>query len=68
MIVHGETAGQAYLLFVPAMCDMVATSLMYIGLTITSASSFQVRCIPGSVLAQYISGDADLINLLLKMT
>ena len=31
-----------YLFIIPAMCDMVATSLMYVGLTMTSASSFQV--------------------------
>merc|ERR1711892_32597 len=31
-----------YLFIIPAMCDMVATSLMYVGLTMTSASSFQI--------------------------
>lgn len=27
---------------IPAMCDMVATSVMYIGLNLTFASSFQM--------------------------
>ena len=31
-----------YLFIIPAMCDMVATSMMYVGLTYTTASSFQV--------------------------
>merc|ERR1711892_343083 len=31
-----------YLFIIPAMCDMVATSMMYVGLTYTSASSFQI--------------------------
>nr|CAI5818774.1 unnamed protein product [Callosobruchus analis] len=30
------------ILFVPAMCDMTATSIMYIGLNLTNASSFQM--------------------------
>ena len=32
-----------YLFIIPAMSDMVATSMMYVGLTYTSASSFQVN-------------------------
>ena len=31
-----------YLFLIPAMCDMIATSTMYFGLTWTTASSFQV--------------------------
>ncbi|XP_050316084.1 solute carrier family 35 member F6 [Anthonomus grandis grandis] len=30
------------ILFIPAMCDMTATSIMYIGLNLTYASSFQM--------------------------
>lgn len=30
------------ILFVPAFCDMVATSTMYVGLNLTYASSFQM--------------------------
>jgi len=31
-----------YLFLIPAMCDMIATSTMYFGLTWTTASSFQI--------------------------
>ena len=62
MIMHGKTVGQAYLLFVPAMCDMVATSLMYIGLTITSASSFQVRCIQCPVMLSILHAVWKILN------
>ncbi|XP_064082161.1 solute carrier family 35 member F6-like isoform X2 [Macrobrachium nipponense] len=39
-----QEAGQfpKYIFFVPAMCDMLATSTMYLGLTLTYASSFQM--------------------------
>ena len=30
------------LLAIPALCDMIATSIMYVGLTMTYASSFQM--------------------------
>ncbi|XP_068206752.1 solute carrier family 35 member F6-like isoform X2 [Palaemon carinicauda] len=31
-----------YIFFIPAMCDMIGTSTMYLGLTLTYASSFQM--------------------------
>ncbi|KAG5890717.1 hypothetical protein JTB14_026023 [Gonioctena quinquepunctata] len=44
--VHGLTKGNRIfnplILFIPAMCDMTATSIMYIGLNLTYASSFQM--------------------------
>lgn len=44
----GNTNFRASILLPPAMCDMVATSTMYIGLTLTYASSFQM--LRGSVI------------------
>lgn len=41
-IVKGNQQFNPLLFFVPAMFDMVATTLMYIGLTMTFASSFQM--------------------------
>uniref|UniRef100_A0A2H8TMK8 Transmembrane protein C2orf18 n=1 Tax=Melanaphis sacchari TaxID=742174 RepID=A0A2H8TMK8_9HEMI len=41
-IVKGNQHFNPFLFFVPAMFDMVATTLMYIGLTMTYASSFQM--------------------------
>ena len=41
-VVKFRTFWSCYLLLPPAMCDMIATCVMYIGLTLTSASSFQV--------------------------
>lgn len=41
-IVKGNQQFNPFLFFVPAMFDMVATTLMYIGLTMTFASSFQM--------------------------
>lgn len=50
--VHELTKGNRdfnpFLLFFPAMCDMTATSIMYIGLNLTYASSFQM--LRGSVI------------------
>ncbi|KAF5297027.1 hypothetical protein FQA39_LY12241 [Lamprigera yunnana] len=44
--VHELTKGNRnfnqFSLFIPAMCDMTSTSLMYIGLNLTYASSFQM--------------------------
>ncbi|KAJ8921116.1 hypothetical protein NQ315_013586 [Exocentrus adspersus] len=44
--VHELTKGNRnfnpLILFIPAMCDMTATSIMYIGLNLTYASSFQM--------------------------
>ncbi|KAK5638532.1 hypothetical protein RI129_012827 [Pyrocoelia pectoralis] len=44
--VHELTKGNRdfnkFKLFIPAMCDMTSTSLMYIGLNLTYASSFQM--------------------------
>ncbi|CAL4135163.1 unnamed protein product, partial [Meganyctiphanes norvegica] len=37
-----------YIFYAPALCDMVATSTMYLGLTLTNASSFQM--LRGSVI------------------
>lgn len=31
-----------FIFFPPALCDVIATSLMYIGLNLTTASSFQM--------------------------
>ncbi|XP_050530933.1 solute carrier family 35 member F6-like [Daktulosphaira vitifoliae] len=41
-IIKGNQQFNPFLFFIPAMCDMVATSLMYIGLNFTYASSFQM--------------------------
>lgn len=41
-IVKGNQQFNPFLFFVPAMFDMIATTLMYIGLTMTYASSFQM--------------------------
>ena len=43
----GETAPtipkfNVFIFLPPALCDIIATSLMYIGLNLTSASSFQM--------------------------
>lgn len=44
--VHSLTKGNRnfnpLILFIPAMCDMTATSIMYVGLNLTYASSFQM--------------------------
>ena len=50
--IGGEEAPRAFspLVFLPpALCDMTATSVQYIGLTLTYASSFQVPCHPSSL-------------------
>jgi len=41
-LVKGNRSFNPLVLLPPAMCDMVATSVMYIGLTLTYASSFQM--------------------------
>ena len=41
-VIKFQNPRHGYLFFIPAMCDMVATSMMYVGLTWTTASSFQV--------------------------
>lgn len=41
-LVKGNRNFNVFIFFIPAMCDMVATSIMYIGLTLTYASSFQM--------------------------
>ncbi|VVC26387.1 Chloroquine-resistance transporter-like,Nucleotide-sugar transporter-related [Cinara cedri] len=41
-LVKGNQQFSPFLFFIPAMLDMVATTLMYIGLTMTYASSFQM--------------------------
>jgi len=39
---HGNLEFNKFVFLLPAMCDMTATSLMYIGLNFTYASSFQM--------------------------
>ncbi|XP_037041338.1 solute carrier family 35 member F6 [Bradysia coprophila] len=41
-LVKGNRTFNPFILFVPAMCDMIATSIMYVGLNLTYASSFQM--------------------------
>ncbi|XP_059620560.1 solute carrier family 35 member F6 [Phlebotomus argentipes] len=41
-LTKGNRDFNPFILFVPAMCDMIATSIMYIGLNLTYASSFQM--------------------------
>eukprot|EP00096_Caligus_rogercresseyi_P014440 TRINITY_DN6960_c0_g1_i2.p1 TRINITY_DN6960_c0_g1~~TRINITY_DN6960_c0_g1_i2.p1 ORF type:complete len:423 (+),score=100.03 TRINITY_DN6960_c0_g1_i2:169-1437(+) len=50
---------QSWIFFVPAMLDMSATSIMYVGLTLTSASSFQM--LRGAVII--FTGIASMIFL-----
>lgn len=40
--VRGSTSFSPFIFLPPALCDMTATSLMYIGLILTSPSSFQM--------------------------
>lgn len=47
-LVKGNRNFNPFVLFVPAMCDMIGTSIMYVGLTLTFASSFQM--LRGSVI------------------
>lgn len=47
-LVRGNQDFNPFILMPPAMCDMVATSLMYIGLNLTYPSSFQM--LRGSVI------------------
>uniref|UniRef100_A0A182VS07 MMS19 nucleotide excision repair protein n=1 Tax=Anopheles minimus TaxID=112268 RepID=A0A182VS07_9DIPT len=47
-LVQGNREFSPFILFVPAMCDMLATSLMYVGLNLTYPSSFQL--LRGSVI------------------
>lgn len=47
-ITAGSQEFSAFLLFPPAMCDMIGTSLMYVGLNLTNPSSFQM--LRGSVI------------------
>ncbi|XP_030765066.1 solute carrier family 35 member F6 [Sitophilus oryzae] len=41
-LTKGNRDFNPFILFIPAMCDMTATSIMYIGLNLTFASSFQM--------------------------
>ncbi|XP_055326910.1 solute carrier family 35 member F6 [Sitodiplosis mosellana] len=41
-LTKGTREFNAFTLYIPAICDMVGTSLMYIGLNLTFASSFQM--------------------------
>ncbi|XP_018562079.1 solute carrier family 35 member F6 [Anoplophora glabripennis] len=41
-LTKGNRSFNPFILFIPAMCDMTATSIMYIGLNLTYASSFQM--------------------------
>ncbi|XP_058821492.1 solute carrier family 35 member F6 [Topomyia yanbarensis] len=47
-LVKGNREFSPFILFIPAMCDMIATSIMYVGLNLTYASSFQM--LRGSVI------------------
>lgn len=47
-LTKGSRIFNAFILLVPALCDMFATSIMYIGLNMTYASSFQM--LRGSVI------------------
>ncbi|XP_055706840.1 solute carrier family 35 member F6 isoform X2 [Phlebotomus papatasi] len=41
-LTRGNREFNPFILFIPAMCDMIATSIMYIGLNLTYPSSFQM--------------------------
>ncbi|CAG9767731.1 unnamed protein product [Ceutorhynchus assimilis] len=41
-LTKGNRDFNPFILYIPAMCDMTATSIMYIGLNLTYASSFQM--------------------------
>ncbi|KAL2711852.1 solute carrier family 35 member F6 [Vespula squamosa] len=41
-LTKGSRNFNPFILFIPAMCDMLATSIMYVGLNMTYASSFQM--------------------------
>jgi len=47
-LVQGNQHFNPFIFFPPALCDMLATSIMYVGLTLTFASSFQM--LRGSVI------------------
>lgn len=47
-LVKGNQNFNPLILFIPAVCDMIATSTMYVGLNLTYASSFQM--LRGSVI------------------
>uniref|UniRef100_A0A224XEJ2 Putative transport and golgi family organization 9 n=1 Tax=Panstrongylus lignarius TaxID=156445 RepID=A0A224XEJ2_9HEMI len=47
-LIKGRQDFNAFLLLPPALCDMIGTSLMYIGLNLTNPSSFQM--LRGSVI------------------
>ncbi|KAI4491113.1 hypothetical protein M0802_010423 [Mischocyttarus mexicanus] len=42
VLTKGSRNFNPLILFIPAMCDMLATSIMYVGLNMTYASSFQM--------------------------
>ncbi|TGZ54493.1 solute carrier family 35 member F6 isoform X1 [Temnothorax longispinosus] len=48
VLIKGTRVFNPFILLVPALCDMFATSIMYIGLNMTYASSFQM--LRGSVI------------------
>ncbi|GAB1862757.1 Transmembrane protein C2orf18 [Camponotus japonicus] len=48
VLTKGSRSFNPFILLVPALCDMFATSIMYIGLNMTYASSFQM--LRGSVI------------------
>lgn len=41
-LTKGNRTFSPFVFFLPAMCDMLATSTMYVGLNLTYASSFQM--------------------------
>lgn len=48
VLTKGSRTFNPFILLIPALCDMCATSIMYIGLNMTYASSFQM--LRGSVI------------------
>jgi len=48
VLTKGSRIFNPFILIVPALCDMFATSIMYVGLNMTYASSFQM--LRGSVI------------------
>ncbi|XP_026472161.1 solute carrier family 35 member F6-like isoform X1 [Ctenocephalides felis] len=63
--VKGNRNFSPLILFIPAMCDMIATSTMYVGLNLTYASSFQM--FRGSVIIFVSILSVAFLNRVLKI-
>uniref|UniRef100_A0A6M2DWU6 Putative solute carrier family 35 member f6-like protein n=1 Tax=Xenopsylla cheopis TaxID=163159 RepID=A0A6M2DWU6_XENCH len=63
--VKGNRNFSPLILFIPAMCDMIATSTMYVGLNLTYASSFQM--FRGSVIIFVSILSIAFLNRILKI-